>query len=433
MIAGKIPALLLMAEYNGTLAAARCLSDHGTPVTMATSNLLAPSRWSKAVRRVEPCPDFEEGPTRLAKWLIGFGLRNEKHVLYPTSDEMAWLLAHFHSELSDYFYLYSPDSQTLRTLLDKRHLYAAAIAVGLETPRTWHPENESELALVLEQAGACLVKPRSQTFFRTRAKGGIAKTLPQLAQLWREYRASGYASEVTREFGDLDLPMIQEYLPDAASAVTSISGFAIRSGELIDTRASRKVLQLPAEAGIGLCFESAEVDPQLAQRLSALCRSIGYHGVFEAEFIRHDGRDLLIDFNPRYFGQVGFDIARGMQLPWLAQLCATGNEKAARVFARTCTASRSPAYYADSVALRWHLGTGALFGRVSKSDRRKWLAWLASRPDRFVDAIQRQGDMVPTLVAAAGTLWYSMRYPRKFWRTVRADAKRPAAVPRRMT
>jgi predicted ATP-grasp superfamily ATP-dependent carboligase len=417
MIAGRTPALLLMAEYNGTLAAARCLSGHGTPVTIATSSVLAPSRWSNAVGRVESCPDFGEGPDRLAEWLVAYGASNPRHVLYPTCDEMAWLLAHHHSQLSQHFYMYSPQGETLRTLLDKRHLYDAAAAAGLATPRTWHPHSEQELAGILEQVGAVLVKPRSQTFFKTHAKGGHAASLSELTRLWKEYRDSGYAAEVTREIGDLDFPMIQEYLPEAAGAVTSISGFAIRSGRIIDSRASKKVLQFPPRAGVGLCFESAGVDPVLLERLAALCRNIGYHGVFEAEFIRHDGRDLLIDFNPRYFGQVGFDIARGMQLPWLAQLCATGNEKAAERFVRLSAASPGPSYYADSLALRWHLSIGALFGTVSATERRKWLAWLAARPDSFADAVLHSGDTVPGLVAAAGKLWYALRHPRGFWRS----------------
>ncbi len=420
MMARRTPALLLMAEYNGTLAAARCLADHGASVTIATSNLLAPSRWSKAVRRVESCPGFGEGPTTLANWLIEYGKRNEKHVLYPTCDEMAWLLAHFHTELSEHFYLYSPGSDTLRTVLDKRELYAAAAAVGLETPRTWHPKEESELAAVLEQAPICIVKPRTQTFFKTHAKGNRATSLPELTHLWKEYRTSGYATEVSSEMEGLDFPMIQEFLPEAAAEVMSLSGFAIQSGEIIDTRASRKILQVPPDAGVGLCFEDSEVDPRLVEMLSALCRKIGYHGVFEAEFIRHQGRPLLIDFNPRYFGQVGFDIARGMQLPWLAQLCATGHERAAIELTRVRTRSPKPSYYADSLALRWHLTMGSMFGKVSPAERRKWLSWLASRPDRFKDAVLHPGDMVPGVVAAAGKIWQCLRHPRQFWRGIRA-------------
>ncbi|HXC59984.1 MAG TPA: hypothetical protein VN645_11750 [Steroidobacteraceae bacterium] len=419
--AGQAPTLLLMAEYSGTLAAARCVAARGASVTVATSKWFAPSRWSRAARRVVACPDFSRGPTPVAEWLIDYGSRHGKHVLYPTCDEMAWLLAHFHAELRDRFHLYSPSGRTLRILLDKCDLYAAAGAVGIATPRTWRPQDESELPEIMRQVSACLVKPRTQAYFKSGAKGGHAPTLARLISQWRKYRKYGYPAEVTRDIQNVDLPMVQEYLPNASREVSSISGFAVRSGEIIDTRACRKILQLPRRAGVGLCFESCDPDPQLVEQLSRLCSSIGYFGVFEAEFIRHEGRALLIDFNPRYFGQLGFDIARGMQLPWLAQLCATGHEDEARRFAATPSVEHRAEYYADSFALKWHLLAGAWFGAVSQEERRKWLSWLASRPDRFVDAMLHPGDMAPAVAAAANLVWRSARHPRGFWQSIRPE------------
>lgn len=430
MIANETPTLLLMAEYTGTLAAARCISKHGGSVTIATPNMLAPARWSKAVQRVVSCPDLDAGPTRVVEWLLAFGTANSRHVLYPTSDEMAWLLAHFREQLRPHFHLYSPPAETLRTLLDKRRLHEAAARVGLGSPRTWHPQEESELAAILRQAGACLIKPRTQTFFNTHAKGELASTLPQLTRLWRQYLRMGYAAEVTGEIDDVGFPMIQEYLPQASRSVVSISGFAIRSGQIIDTRASRKVLQMPAQAGVGLCFESADVDPVLVEKLSALCHSIGYHGVFEAEFIRHDGQDLLIDFNPRYFAQVGFDIARGMHLPWLAQLCATGSEDRACDFTQARAPAARPTYFAHGFNLRWNLLAGALLGTISRPQGRRWRDWLAARPDRYVDAIADANDPAPGLISAAATIWDSIRHPRAFWRRVRAAPSDPEHAPR---
>ena len=51
---------------------------------------------------------------------------------------------------------------------------------------------------------------------------------------------------------------------------------------------------------------------------------IGYFGVFEAEFIRLGDERLLIDFNPRFFGQMGFDVARGLPIVGLAYEAALG-------------------------------------------------------------------------------------------------------------
>jgi len=54
---------------------------------------------------------------------------------------------------------------------------------------------------------------------------------------------------------------------------------------------------------------------------------------------------------------------------------------------------------------------------VRDSERRKWLAWLAARPDRFVDAILHPGDMVPAVASAVGRFWHVIRHPRGFWRS----------------
>jgi hypothetical protein len=44
------------------------------------------------------------------------------------------------------------------------------------------------------------------------------------------------------------------------------------------------------------------------------------------EFIRAGGKQLLIDFNPRFYSQMGFDIARGSPLPLLVYEAACGHE-----------------------------------------------------------------------------------------------------------
>lgn len=423
--AGHNPALLLMAEYNGTLAAARCLSEHGAPVVVGTSRLLAPARWSRSVQRVEPCPAFTAGPAQMVEWLVDFAARNGRHVLYPTCDEMAWLLAHHRVELGEHFDLYSPGGDTLRVVLDKRELYAAAAAVGIHTPRTWHPHDASELPAIWQQVSACMVKPRTQAYFCGVAKGLLSRSLKELQEAWQLYLRSSYPTEVTRDMQDVGLPMIQEFLPEASRQVYSVTGFAVSSGEIIAARASRKLLQVPRRAGVGLCFEGCDPDPGLVRQLSALCASIGYFGVFEAEFIQHEGRALLIDFNPRYFGQLGFDIARGMHLPWLAQLCALGAEEQARAVAGAGVAGPVPDYYADSVALKWHLMAGTLFGGVSREERRKWQSWLSARPDRFEDALVRRGDMVPAVAAATGLVWRALRHPRGFLYTSRPEPAEP--------
>lgn len=355
----------------------------------------------------------------LVRWLIDYGRSHEKSVLYPTCDELAWLLAHYRDQLAEYFYMYSPAAATLESLLDKRRLYEAANAVGICTPKTWYPREEAELAAIMEEAPGVIVKPRSQTFYGAHAKGERATKLVQLRRIWSRYRGYGFAREVTESMSDVELPMVQEYLPLTASRVVSISGFADTSGRIIASRASCKVLQMPRRAGVGLCFESVRTDPKLQQSLENLCARVGYHGVFEAEFAEHAGRHFLIDFNPRYFGQMGFDIARGMPLPWLAHLFSTGQEDEARQLAAGLRASDEHEYSADSLALRWHLFFGGILGRISASERRHWRQWLSARPEQFHDTIASRHDRGPAIASVIGRTWSTLAHPRAYWRSLR--------------
>src|ERR1700737_3008599 len=101
------PVLLTMAGYHGTIAATRCLGAHGIDVTIADPRLVAAARWSRFARRSVFCPPAQDAD-RFVSWLLEFGARSPGHVLYPTSDDLAWLCALHRDELAKNFRLYQP-------------------------------------------------------------------------------------------------------------------------------------------------------------------------------------------------------------------------------------------------------------------------------------------------------------------------------------
>jgi D-aspartate ligase len=413
------PAMLLVPEYTGTLAAARCLAARGVPVHVATSSILAPALWTRAVTKRLRGPTLL-CPSRILDWLLERSISESGAVLYPTCDELAWLLARHREDLEPHYRMYSPDMRAVRSILDKRALYSAAVEVGIDVPQTWYPETETELDQILCHVPACLVKPRTQTFYKVHAKGELARCPSDLKRVWRAYRSAKFAPEVVADIQDASLPMVQEYIPIKGAGVFSVSGFVNRSGQLLITRGSRKLLQDPPSAGVGVCFDAVEPPAHLVDRITKLCRKLGYFGVFEVEFLQAGERHLLIDFNPRYFGQMAFDIARGMELPYLVHLCAIGDEEGARIEAAQAAAREASMvrYYRHQVALEWRLATGSIFGAVSAEERRRWREWLKQGSASSVDAFLMQGDPVPAVVVAAATVWRAMRHPRGFWKSL---------------
>ena len=188
------------------------------------------------------------------------------------------------------------------------------------------------------------------------------------------------------------------------------------SGELFVAVGSRKLLQRPRKAGVGLCFEEDEVLPELADQVARLCRHVRYHGVFEVEFLEtDDGRHLLIDFNPRFYGQMALEVDRGIDLPLLAYRQSLGDHYGVAALvarARSELGARPPRVWCNSIQLRTFLALGRLSRAVDRRESQRWRAWLAEHRRHATDAVTSPGDPGPALAEIALTLRRLLVHPR---------------------
>lgn len=414
-LAAPRPALVLSGSYYGSLAAARCLGRAGIPVTVADHSRTAPALWSRFVRGREQCP-AESDADALLEWLEDFGARAPRHVLYPSSDDSAFLISQERARLERWFDLYSPSLESIYALLNKRRLHLAAGAVGIETPRTWFAANAAELDAVAARATyPLLVKPVTQVFFRCHRKGAVVNERSALERHWTNLAREPHADRLLHYDPQASLPMLQELLPEAQQSVLSLSGFIDQRGENFVVRASSKVLQRPRRLGVGVCFENVRVDADLAQKLRTLCRHVGYFGVFETEFICVGDRRLLIDFNPRYYGQMGFDIARGVPLPLLAYYSALGRHAAVgRAVAALPQEDGVRMHFVHRLALELMLRAQRLSGALSSAEWLRWRRFIDDEPAESVDAVLDQEDWLPSTLEVAHELLSSARHPRAF-------------------
>ena len=411
--------LLLGADYYGTLAAARSFGAHGIDVIMADEQLAAvglASRFTTARRRCPPVTDL----ARFLPWLVeqGQGAR-EKLVLYPTNDHLAWLLAAHRETLGRWFFLYHPREVTNFTLLDKHRLHLAAQSVGLDSPMTRLASSAEALEDVARtMAFPLLLKPRTQVFLINGVKGVVVESKQALHEKVVNFRRLvTYDPVLEALHPEVREPLVQEYLPEAETGIFSVSGFRSQEGELV-TRGAMKVLQRPRKLGIGLCFEARTPEAALVERLGALCEKVGYFGAFEAEFIVVGERRLLIDFNPRFYSQMGFDLARGLDLAMLVYRGARGEAaqvKRLLAEARAWQPSGHEAYCHRGV-LELVLRLQGASGRMSTADVRHWRDWLAEHRGHLVDAVWARGDVMPGVLDSARWVEHFARHPRSFVR-----------------
>jgi len=410
--------LLLAASYYGTLAAVRCLGRAGVTVYAGDDNDRGAAMASRFVREKLIHPPLTE-PARFLEWLIDFGKKHPDTVLYPTNDHLAWLLAAHNEELSKVFLTYQPHEDVILTLLDKKRLSDACAQVGIDTPRTLYAENDAALADVKKNATyPLLIKPRTQIFLDGGIKGSMVHAAADLdAELQRYMQLVHFNSVLTDKHPDIVRPLFQEYLTAAETSIFSMSGFVTKEGELF-ARASMKVLQRPRKVGIGLCFEGRAIEPALQEKLTALCKHVGYHGAFEVEFIADGDKRLLIDFNPRFFSQMAFDVSRGVPIPLLMYHAARGDKS--KLDAALAAARRETEHtdhgYCHKTMLDLVLTLQGASRRMSGAEIKKWRTWVKERRGKLTDAVRDSDDMKPGLVDSATWVKHFAKHPRSFVR-----------------
>jgi predicted ATP-grasp superfamily ATP-dependent carboligase len=415
------PVLLTVGQYYGTLAAARCLGRAGIPVTLAEPHLLAPARWSRFVTRRVRCPEVLDAEAFLA-WLFAFGAASPGHVLLPCSDDVAWLVAENHRALSANFRLPPSSLAALDALLDKRSLGEHSRAVGLDVPETWFPRSEAEAAAIGAREGfPLLVKPRTQVLLETHGKGALVEGPSELRPRLREFEANErYGRRILRLHPDVRWPMLQRFYPGAQQSISGLSGYVDGRGEVVAVRASRKIFQRPRKLGVGLCFEEAAVEDGLVQGIGALCRRVGYQGVFEVEFVDAGSRRLLIDFNPRFYGQLAFDVERGMPLPRFACADALGDHAALAALADEAQEKSAPGahVYCHHFLFDLMLRAQQIAGHGTGGEEERWRRWWAEHRDSAVDPVADPDDPAPWRADVAGHLAGFARHPRSSFRTL---------------
>jgi D-aspartate ligase len=295
--------------------------------------------------------------------------------------------------------------------------------VDLRTPRTWFPTGKRDIeAISLQASFPVIVKPRTQVLLSTLRKGRVVASPGELRTAYLDFaKLNQHDAQVTGERPFLAQPMIQEFCGEEGDqAIYSVSGFSDYRHGLFVARGALKLAQWPRRAGIGIQFADAPVNGALARRLRRLCEAVHFVGVFEAEFVGIDSEPMLIDFNPRLFGQVGFDMARALPSPFFTYLAAIGQIARLRLEVEAADAWRPSGQilFANRTALAWTRAAERLVGRTPASGalQRK----CDGQSGRVVDAVADGTDWVPSVLDSVQQIARVLIHPRS---TIRAAVR----------
>jgi len=409
--------MMATAEAGGTIAAVRALGARGIDVEVVSSERLGAAAWSRHAKRTHAAPP-ESDSERFLERLLAIGKDNPGRILLPTSDKTAWIYAENALLLQRYFQLYHPPLTSLHRILDKKLFSDAAISVGLPVLPSWDPPSLNELAALAPTLPfPILIKPRTHVHRLRNDKGIVVDSADELIPRYRRFVDREQERADTPLLPDARRPILQQFVRVRDEGVLSITGFIDRTGELFVTRAAKKVFQRSQPVGVGVCFEAQPTPRELPDLVRRLCRELGYFGLFEVEFLRHEGHWAVIDFNPRMFSQIGMDIRRGMPLPLLACLDAVGDTASLRdEVAKAQAADDEQVVFRDRFTLRAILLAQILTARMSNDELSKWRGWMKQHADHAVDFAAAPDDRIPGVVHMFSEIYLGLRSLPRFMR-----------------
>lgn len=415
-----VPSVLLAsAAAGGTIAAARALNREGVEVAIVSSSRFEAAAWSRYAARAYSAPS-EKNTQEFLQRLMAIGREAPGQVLLPSSDETAWLYGTHGAELGQYFRMYSAPAEILDRALDKSQFAKAAQAAGLKVPPSWYPMDLNDVARLANTLNyPILIKPRTHVHRLRNDKGAVVRTAQELLSEYAQIIEREGASGAGKPLPSHHWPILQEFLPVGAEGVLSITGFIDRTGEFFVARTSRKIFQRSQPVGVGVCFESLPQDVALTEAVRALCKQLGYFGIFEVEFIRSECNWYVIDFNPRLFNQLGMDIRRGMNTPLFAYLDAVDNRALLRErITRAQVDNTEKIVFFDRFTLRAILLVQRLSGRISRHDLGKWRVWLKENGHNGIDFAEDVSDPLPAVFHAINEIYLGLRALPRFLRSM---------------
>jgi predicted ATP-grasp superfamily ATP-dependent carboligase len=303
-----VGAIVLGGDYQG-LGIVRSLGRQGIPVCVADDERSI-ARHSRHSRSFERLPDLGD-EERLVDDLLALARRRglEGRVLYPTRDETVAAIARNRDRLSEVFRVPTASWDAVQWAWDKRNTARIAEQVGVPSPRSWRPQDLSELDAV-DSEPPWAIKPaiKEHFFYATKAKAWRADTREQLRELVQ--RAWGIAGQ-----GEV---IVQELIPGDGREQYAY-GALYADGRPLATMVARRRRQHPPDFGRASTFVETYDEPEVEALSERVLGAIGYDGLVELEYKRdaRDGTFKLLDFNARTWGYHTLAPAAGVDFPYL--------------------------------------------------------------------------------------------------------------------
>ena len=376
------PAIVL-SSHLAAMGTIRCFGVAGVPVVnvhYADSDF---AYLSRHVRDRIRSPHPERDEQGFVDVLLDCARRFGRCLIVPANDATLGVVSRRKRELEAHHVVAAADWSVIEKVIDKRHTYELAHAIGVPAPRTESPESRADVERIAATfMFPCLVKPR------------VSHRYAELfgAKLARVHTASELVAEYDRTAAaGIDM-MVQEYIPGDDRHSFNYNSYRAR-GESIEFTA-QKLRLAPPEFGLPRVVVSREV-PELIAPARRILEALDYTGYSCTEFKLdpRDGVHKLMEVNGRVNRSILHPLASGLNFPWIIYRDLILGES-------TSASPRdpAPAYWIDLASdVRYSL-------RGWRSEGQGWRGYLRPYAGRKVFAVGDGMDVMPFLKRSLGTV-----------------------------
>lgn len=259
-------------------------------------------------------PDVSPGEQSVVDALLAICERDRIDAIFPSWDPYVYVLSKHKPRFEAAgVTIPLPDFGTVLTALDKYRTVRAGESVGMPCPETHLYESHAQALSIADRLGyPVVVKPR--------------------------FTSGGHGMAIPRDRAELDrvlpgivarhgAPMVQEYIPGGRR--DSIQFVVDRRGRMAFVFHKKRQRTFRRTARFGTVSESAAPDERLAAT-AALVAKVGWWGAMGIETMRdpRDGRDKLMEINPRFPRQLWNRTELGINEPLMCLQIARGKPAA---------------------------------------------------------------------------------------------------------
>jgi D-aspartate ligase len=296
-----------------TLAFARSLGRQGVPLHFYGSGA---GRWSRYCTRHLRCPPVER-VDEFQAWLRERLRSGDITRIAPTTDLIAFHTSALRNEFApEVRRTIAPAVEIENCLIKTRFAANSALAAGRMLPALAPDSVDAAVAAASALGYPVMLKPKSHLAVGFAERGQLLLNEADLLRHYRRYHIAPGQEGIAAMYPELAWPLLQRYIASAKNRVYSVTGIKDADGGVLTARVSYKREQWPPDVGVSTLQISCDDRRILEVGLEIVNQTLS-RGIFEVELLADGDALYAIDLNPRAFGFLELDIARGSDLPWL--------------------------------------------------------------------------------------------------------------------